>query len=136
MKNAQEITDKFAIGLSMLCTIHCLLVPILLVLLPSLGALQLDNEAFHTWMLIGVIPTSLYALTMGCKTHGRYLLLVLGGAGLILLTLAAVLGHEIVGEYGEKVLTVMGTTLVVLAHLSNFRHCKKQKECPCSNEPK
>lgn len=50
MKTAQEYTDNFAIGLSMLCAIHCLLLPLILVALPSLGALQLQNEAFHFWM--------------------------------------------------------------------------------------
>ena len=67
MKTVQEYTDKFAIGLSMLCAIHCLLLPLLLIALPSISALQLQNEAFHFWMLATVIPTSLYALTIGCK---------------------------------------------------------------------
>ena len=69
MKTVQEYTDKFAIGLSMLCAIHCLLLPLLLVALPSISALQIENEAFHFWMLAAVIPTSLYALSMGCKKH-------------------------------------------------------------------
>jgi len=129
MKTAQELTDKFSIGLSMLCAIHCLLLPLLLVLLPSLGALPLQNEAFHTWMIIAVIPTSIYALTIGCKKHQRYRLLLWGVSGLILMVLAITLGHEVIGDYGEKILTLLGAALVVFAHLGNFRRCRQHKSC-------
>lgn len=129
MKIAQELTDKFAISLSMLCAIHCLILPLLLVLLPSLGSLQLQNEAFHLWMIAAVIPTSIYALTIGCKKHQRYRLLFWGVFGLILMILAVSLGHEIVGESGEKILTLLGATFVVIAHLGNFRRCQQHKSC-------
>ena len=51
----QEKMDKFAIGLSAMCAIHCLAVPVLLVLLPSAAALGLGNEQFHFWMLVAVM---------------------------------------------------------------------------------
>ena len=92
MKTTQVLTDKLAIGLSLACAIHCLLLPILLVLLPSMAALQLDNEAFHLWMVIAVIPSSAYALSLGCKQHKRYQLLILGCTGVTLLVLALMLG--------------------------------------------
>ena len=88
MNTTQVVTDKLAIGLSLGCAIHCLSLPILLALLPSMTALQLDNEAFHFWMLVAVIPTSVYALTLGCKQHKRYRLLILGFIGLGLLVMA------------------------------------------------
>ena len=129
MKTVQEYTDKFAIGLSMLCAIHCLLLPLLLVALPSIGALQLQNEAFHFWMLATVIPTSLYALTIGCKKHQRYRLLSWGISGLILMLMAVFFGHDIAGEYGEKILTLLGAILVVVAHWGNFRRCQQHESC-------
>lgn len=129
MKYAQAFTDKFAISLSVLCAIHCLLLPVLLIALPSLSALQLQNEAFHTWMLVTVIPTSIYALTMGCKKHQRYHLFFWGVSGLTLMILAVFLDHEIINEAGEKTLTLLGAILVVIAHYGNFRRCQKHKGC-------
>ncbi|WP_159821520.1 MerC domain-containing protein [Colwellia sp. 20A7] len=129
MKITQALTDKFSIGLSMLCAIHCMLLPLLLVALPSLGALQLDNEAFHIWMLIAVIPTSIYALTLGCKKHQRYRLITWGVSGLTLMILAVTLGHEVIGDSGEKLLTLFGATFVVIAHIGNFRRCQQHKSC-------
>jgi hypothetical protein len=131
MSKGQEITDKFSISLSMLCAIHCLALPLILILLPSLAALNLDNEAFHTWMLVAVIPTSIYALTMGCKGHQAYSLLFLGALGLILLILALLLGHEIIGESGEKSLTLLGATFVFIAHWKNISLYQRDKNCAC-----
>jgi len=129
MNTAQSFTDKFSIGLSMLCAIHCLILPLLLVALPNFAALQLQNEAFHTWMLAAVIPTSIYALTVGCKKHLHYRLMLWGVSGLCLMILAILVGHDIAGESGEKVLTLLGATLVVIAHWGNFKRCQKQKNC-------
>lgn len=129
MKTVQEFADKFSVGLSILCAVHCLLLPILLVLLPSLTALQLQNEAFHFWMIVGVIPISIYALTVGCKKHQRYRLLLWGGSGLVLMVLAILLGHDLIGEYGEKVLTLVGASLVVFAHIGNFKRCQQHTNC-------
>lgn len=133
MITTQEITDKFAISLSLLCAIHCLALPVLLILLPSLTALQLDNEAFHSGMLVVVLPTSFYALTMGCKKHKRYRLLFLGFTGLTLLVLAVLLGEDITGEYGEKILTLFGATLIASGHYWNFRLCQQHTNCDCSD---
>ena len=72
MIKIENVTDKMAITLSIACAIHCLALPLLLLLLPSFMVLQLNNEAFHTWMVIIVLPTSVYALFMGCKQHKRY----------------------------------------------------------------
>ncbi|KUJ84770.1 MerC domain-containing protein [Microbulbifer flavimaris] len=130
MKRTQAVTDKLAIGLSAMCTLHCLALPLILALVPSLAALQLDNEAFHVWMVVAVIPTSIYALTMGCKQHKRYRVLLLGVAGLTLLAAAVVLGEQ-TGELGEKILTVSGASLVALGHLWNFRLCRKPSNCAC-----
>ncbi|MFT5295454.1 MAG: hypothetical protein ACI87J_002403 [Colwellia sp.] len=129
MKIVQEYTDKFAIGLSMLCAIHCLLLPLLLIALPSISALQIENEAFHFWMLAAVIPTSLYALSIGCKKHQRYRLLSWGISGLILMLTAVFFGNDIAGESGEKILTLLGAILVVVAHWGNFRRCQQHKSC-------
>lgn len=138
MKTIRAFTDKFAISLSLLCTIHCLLLPALLITLPSLAALHLDNEAFHFWMVVAVLPTSIYALTLGCKQHKRYGLLVLGIAGLISLTMAVMLGEETIGETGEKILTVLGSIMVATGHLLNYRSCQRQQriDCDCSEPQK
>lgn len=123
------VADKFAIGLSLICAVHCLALPLILVLLPGMVALQLDNEAFHTWIIVAALPTSIYALTLGCKQHKRYQLLILGFVGLSLLAMAVMLGEAIIGGLGEKLLTVLGASLVAVGHLWNFRLYQQHIDC-------
>ena len=132
MKTTQAITDRLAIGLSLMCVIHCLAITSLLALLPSVVALPLENEAFHLWMVVAVLPSSAYALILGCKQHKRYQLVILGSIGLILLVLALALGEERIGEFGEKILTVFGAGFVAVGHWFNFRLCQTQKNTDCA----
>lgn len=132
MKNLQVLSDKTAISLSLLCSIHCLAMPLLVVLLPSIAALPLGDEAFHLWMVYAVVPISAYALTMGCKKHQRYHVLLLGGVGLFILIATAFLGHATLGETWEKTLTVLGTSIIALGHFWNYRLCQQHTTCGCS----
>ncbi len=132
MKSTQSVMDKFAIGLSMMCTVHCFATPILLTLLPSFAALQLDNEQFHLWVLAAVIPTSVLALSLGCKKHKRFRYMVSGFVGVILMVLAVTVGEALFGEWGEKGFTLIGSAFIAVAHWFNYRQCfTKGDDCPC-----
>ena len=133
MKNVQALSDKLAIGLSFMCAFHCLVLPSLLVLLPSFSTLNLDNELFHLWMLIAVLPISAYALTLGCKKHQRNQVLILGALGLSTMVMAVLL-ESVVGEWGEKILTLTGACLLAMGHFWNYQLCRQSNaECDCSN---
>ena len=125
MNNIQAISDKAAIGLSFLCIAHCLALPLIGVLLPVLTAFNLQDEAVHWWMLTAVVPTSLYALTMGCTRHKSYSVLGLGVVGLIILVSTPFLGHDFLGESGESILTTLGALIIAGGHIINQRLCRR-----------
>ncbi len=129
MLNIQPITDKFAISLSLACAIHCLVTPILLIALPSLTVLGLDDEAFHKAMVIIVVPTSVLSLFIGCKKHKHYQLYFYSFTGLALLILALFLHDTFMGEYGEKIATLIGAGLIAYSHYRNFRLCNVHENC-------
>ena len=131
MISTQAFTDKMAMSLSLLCALHCLVSPLIIVMLPSLAALQFDGEAFHLWMVLAVIPTSIYALTMGCKRHKHYRLLCLGLLGLLFLLSALLAGEELIGDFWEKALTVIGAATIALGHYWNYRLCQSREFCAC-----
>ncbi|MEM9103664.1 MAG: MerC domain-containing protein [Pseudomonadota bacterium] len=132
MRLSQTATDKMAIGISVLCAFHCLVLPVTIIFLPSVMAAQLENEAFHLWMVLAVIPISLYALTLGCQQHKRYSIALLGVIGLLLLVAAIFVAEPFLGELGEKTFTLLGSCLIVAGHWYNYRLCRSKTEsCAC-----
>ena len=132
MKLTQTTADKFAIGLSLMCTVHCFATPVILALLPSFAVLQINSEQFHLWVLAAVLPTSLLALSLGCKKHKRTRYMACGVVGLAFLIIAVLL----VQEEAEKALTLIGSAFIALAHWFNYQQCfkKNNENCPCSGD--
>ena len=125
MKELQDKADTLAVGISILCTIHCLAMPFLVVALPVLGGLYLAEEGFHLWMVYGILPISIYALLVGNRKHENIQPVVLGFVGLSILVFAALAGHDVLGEAGERAITVLGSIAVAAAHLWNQRLCRQ-----------
>lgn len=128
---AQGLADSAAIGLSLVCSLHCLALPVAASLLPSVAALGLEDESYHLWMILGVIPFSAVALTLGCRIHRNYQVISMGVIGVFILCLAGLIGHEILGEVAERTLTLLGAVLIAISHLKNFKLCRKRRTCEC-----
>ena len=135
MENIQAIADKSAIALSFLCALHCLLLPAAIVLYPSTLGFLPGDESVHFALLFVVIPISAYALIKGGKVHKSHKVFITGISGLLVLVVAVVLGHDIVGEIGEKILTVLGSIIVIIAHIQNHIICRAT-DCECHGEIK
>ncbi len=128
MQASSANADKAAIGLSLVCVVHCLLTPVAIAMIPALGATFLEDESFHYAVLFLVLPTSLFALSLGCRKHGHFKILITGLLGLFVLFLVPILGEDVTGETGEKILTVAGATIIAYAHVRNFWLCR-QHDC-------
>ncbi|WP_102797062.1 MerC domain-containing protein [Bowmanella denitrificans] len=127
----QNISDKAAVGLSALCVVHCLFMPIILILIPPLsGVLALNDELFHIWLLFAVVPISSIALLMGYFHHRNRHVFVIGALGLTILVIAAVMGHDLLGEYGEVAMTVVGSCIIAFGHVRNYQLGRQQQ---CTN---
>ena len=131
VNSLQPLADKLAIGLSSLCALHCLAVPTLLVLSPSMMSIGLQNEDFHTWIVIVVIPVSILAITVGCRAHRHKSVLWLGLLGLTSLCLTAAFGPTMLGETGEKLATLLGAIIIAVSHLKNYTLCRQGNACEC-----
>ena len=118
------LLDRASIGLSVICVLHCFATPILLAFAPSLLALPVADEKFHAVLIFLILPASLVALTLGCRLHGDMSVVYWGCGGLVVLLGTLVLGHDLLGDAGEKIMTVFGSGLVVIGHTLNFRACR------------
>jgi hypothetical protein len=84
--------DSLAIGMAGVCAVHCLLMPLLIVLLPIIATSFFVHQDFHLWMLLLVIPTTSFAIFMGCRKHREKWIVALSAVGLAVLS--ADLAHE------------------------------------------
>jgi hypothetical protein len=122
MTTMQVLSDKLAIGFSIVCVAHCLVLPILLILLPPFsGLFALDDEMFHQWMLYAVLPISIAALMMGYLHHRSFKVFVVGSIGLALIILSTALGHDVLGKTGEVVLSMLGSMIIAFGHFRNYQ---------------
>lgn len=112
--------DGFAIGLSSICIVHCLVMPLLLVLFPSSLVSFFADESVHRLAVFFAVPISVFALTLGCGSHKRFWVLTMGVVGISLLLLPLFLPNEAT----EKLLTVSGAMLIAVSHLMNMKICR------------
>lgn len=117
---AHTTLDRWAIVVSGVCVVHCLAIPLTLVLMPSVSAGLAEDQTLTHWLLLAVaVPISAVALWTGHRQHPSWLTLGLGLTGLILLTLGV--SHWL-GERLEIPLTVVGGIGLIAAHWRNLRH--------------
>ena len=123
-ESVRPFADKVAVSLSLLCALHCLALPVAIVTIPSLATSALADESFHAWLVLLVLPISVFALVLGCKKHRNGSVLAMGMLGLLVLVTVPVVGHEVLGEAWERGLTLLGASIIALSHVLNYRLCR------------
>ena len=127
---SQYASDKFAMGLSLACVLHCFFVPSFLILTSGMLSVSLDNEFVHKLLVLVAVPISSFALIKGYKYHKTFSFISFGILGLVALILAVLLGESNLGELGEKGLTLLGSILVAYSHFKNYKMCI-ELDCSC-----
>jgi hypothetical protein len=120
--------DKAGMIASSLCAMHCVVSPIVLVVLSMHGLRShLNQEA--EWLFVGVSLTlGIVGLSSSCiSIHRRTTALVVFGAGAALIFLGRLLLSS--GDL-EPVLAVVGALMMAAAHATNRFLCKT---CPRPN---
>ena len=136
--NLTSRADKFAVFLSGVCVLHCLITPVLITLLPIIGLSAFAEDVlFHKLMLWVVLPTSCIALFLGCKKHRNFVILGTGIVGMALLVLIAFYGHDLFESWGEKVATSVAGIILAISHILNYKACQnivcEENDCAAQN---
>ena len=87
----------------------------------------LGTALFHRLMLGVVIPCAVIAFVLGCRQHRDAATAALGAGGLIALLVAALAAHALLGHTGERLLTLVGSGLLMSAHGRNYRLCRRAR---------
>lgn len=115
--NRTDLIEAAAAGTSLLCLVHCLALPMLVLMLPAMLGLFVSSEAFHWVALFLIVPAALAAFYLGYRRHRAVLPTLLGTAGLVLLGLS-LWPPLAVAETG---LTVAGSLTLIAGHGINWR---------------
>ena len=114
--------DRWAIGLSGLCVIHCIGTSVLLALMSAAGGALL-HPAIHEVGLSLAIVLGGVALGRGVLEHGYMIPAAVGAFGLGMMAGALALPHE--GTHallgGEALWTVLGVGVLAFGHDLNYR---------------
>ena len=118
------------IGLSGLCAIHCLFFPVVVALLPLFPVAETIHFWTHPILFLLIVPTVYYALR---KSDVPVNVPVLLYSGLFAIALAWIL-HDLVGLWGESIITLAGSGLLITGHWFNFKN-HRVRNCSTSKSP-
>lgn len=117
----RTLIDRFGAAGSLVCAVHCALLPLAIAVLPSLGIAAWLGEGFERGFVVFATLIGLFSLLWGYRRHGEVRALWLLLPGLAALWIGSAHGplhHAVVLHAG---LMTAGGTLVGLAHIANLR---------------
>jgi hypothetical protein len=125
MSKSTNWLDGTAVGLSALCLIHCLALPLLVAGLPFLA--QFSEGHLHAQMLVVVLPLSIVALGLGFRHHRSIQIVIAGIIGMSLLTIGATYAHSELGLAADRTFTIIGALTLAGAHYFNSVRTREEK---------
>ena len=109
---------------SVLCLLHCLAMPLVILAFPMLG-LAHAHDTFHDTLIAANTLPVLLALVPGYLRHRDKTTLLVGCAGLALFLAAVFIVSPLLGEHAEAAVAVLSGFMLLYAHLRNSRFCKR-----------
>lgn len=117
----RRLLDRIGAYGSLLCAIHCALLPLVIALLPSLGVAAWLGNGFEEIFVVFVTALGLFSLVWGYRRHRAVQALSLLAPGLALLWFGVLYTPLHESLIPHAIAMTVGGTLVGLAHLANLR---------------
>ena len=118
--NASKSLDRIGATGSMVCAVHCAALPLLLALMPAVGA-GLAGAGFEIGFILFASAMALSSLILGYRRHRILRALLFLAPGLVSLwsaVLIPMLHHNVIAH---AVAMALGGTLIATSHLINLR---------------
>lgn len=124
----QAVLDRVGATASLVCALHCALMPLVITLLPLVGLGFLADERVE-WALVtlsAVMGTT--SLCLGFRQHRSRRAFAFLGIGLGMLATGRILEGHVHSAWGVVIVVLGGITLAV-AHVINQQLCKSCRTC-------
>lgn len=117
----QSLWDRIGVAGSALCMIHCISTPLLIGYLSTIGLGFFAHEIFHQIFAVILLTVAILAFLPGYRAHKRKDIVLAAGVGVTLLIVGGFLHIESLPSFAEHILTIIGSILLVGAHIFNRR---------------
>lgn len=125
--STRKTWDKLGIALSGACLIHCILVFFLPLLVPAM-ALFIHTPWIHRFFAVFILVVTPLAFIPGYRRHGMRRVMVRAYIGIGFILMGVFFdGHT--SEVFSHGLSIIGSILLVTAHLQNIRHSRRKHCC-------
>ena len=117
----KSFLDKFGTTSSIVCALHCALLPIVISILPALGLGFMAWSGFEWAFVIFASLLGLLSLWIGYQRHRVYRALLFLVPGLLLVWIGVLVPGIHHAVLPHAVVMSVGGTLIAVAHLINLR---------------
>jgi MerC mercury resistance protein len=121
--------DTMGAGVSGLCLVHCVSMPLIFAFAPTLAHFIPGDEAVHRLLAFLVVGAGLPSFVIGYQKHKKWAALVLGLAGMSIVLGALVFGDSFTSHVVDVSITMLGSLLLTSAHLVNRTFCRRCRRC-------
>lgn len=113
--------DSLGFFTSLLCAVHCILTPLLIIILPLIGNSFLTSEAFES-LIIGMSILLVFSslIKSYIQNHKKRFPLILAFLGAILLAST----YLVDTHFLEVSLSMIGGSCIAFSHLKNWKLCR------------
>lgn len=120
-RRSNHVLDRLGATGSLICAIHCALLPVVIALLPSLGLASALGERFEEGFVLFATLLGLYSMVSGYRRHRLLQAIALLLPGLAILWTGVLNESLHASVLPHALLMTLGGSLVGLAHLANLR---------------
>jgi hypothetical protein len=114
--------DRLGIGVSVVCLLQCLALPLAVLFVPIAGVGLFSHETFHLVLFAVILPVSVLAFGLGFMRHRNPRMWVPAGIGLSLLVVAVLLEQQhALPPAWIAALTSGGGVSLIIGHTLNMR---------------
>jgi hypothetical protein len=111
--------DQIGIALSGACAVHCVLTPLLLILMPLVGA-ALASPWVHRVFAFVLIPPGMFAFLRGYARSGKLRAMLVGGGGMTVLVWSLMLSDQNCCANGvswtHTLINVAASLVIIVGH--------------------
>jgi hypothetical protein len=117
----RSLLDRIGAYGSILCAIHCALLPLVIAVLPSLGVAAWLGSGFEEAFVLFATGLGLFSMLWGYRRHRAVQALSLMLPGLVVLWIGVLYQPLHQSVVPHAITMTLGGTLVGLAHMANLR---------------